>query len=76
MRLDFDKAMELYNTRDMNHLSKLATNAREEINGKTVWYNKNFHLEPSNVQETVMMIKSQNYQPVYKDWLWQGSISK
>jgi len=49
MRLDFDKAMELYNTRDMNHLSKLATNVREEINGKTVWYNKNFHLEPSNV---------------------------
>lgn len=48
-RIEFDEAMSLYNSSDLNTLSALATQIRERINGKKVFYNKNFHLEPSNV---------------------------
>ncbi|MFA6770911.1 MAG: CofH family radical SAM protein [Bacteroidales bacterium] len=48
-RIDKEKALELYNSQDLNLLSEKALQIREEINGNIVWYNKNFHLEPSNV---------------------------
>jgi aminodeoxyfutalosine synthase len=48
-RVNASEALSLYQEQDMNVLSLLATSIREEINGKRVWYNRNFHLEPSNV---------------------------
>lgn len=48
-RLEREEALALYNSFDINRLSLEATKVREQLNGKTVWYNKNFHLEPSNV---------------------------
>ncbi len=48
-RISTQEALSLYKVNDLNLLSKLATEIRERKNGKTLWYNKNFHLEPSNV---------------------------
>ncbi|MDX9781376.1 MAG: aminofutalosine synthase MqnE [Bacteroidales bacterium] len=48
-RVGLEEALSLYESMDLNMLSKLATDVREEINGKHVYYNRNFHLEPSNV---------------------------
>lgn len=41
--------LELYEIDDLSLLSKIASEIREELNGKNVYYNRNFHLEPSNV---------------------------
>jgi aminodeoxyfutalosine synthase len=48
-RIGFDEAIELYESKDLNYLSKLATDIREAKNGKKVFYNRNFHIEPSNI---------------------------
>ncbi len=48
-RIGFEEAMSLYESDDLNYLSSLSTKIREEINGKKVYFNRNFHLEPSNV---------------------------
>lgn len=48
-RIGKEEALELYNIQDLNILSEKALKIREELNGNTVWYNRNFHLEPSNV---------------------------
>ncbi len=48
-RISKEEALELYNIQDLNLISEKALKIREEINGNTVWYNRNFHLEPSNV---------------------------
>lgn len=48
-RIGKEEALELYNIQDLNILSEKALQIREKLNGRTVWYNKNFHLEPSNV---------------------------
>lgn len=38
-----------YNNTNINKLALEATNVREEKNGNNVYFNRNFHLEPSNV---------------------------
>jgi len=40
-RIGFDEAIELYESKDLNYLSKLATDIREAKNGKKVFYNRN-----------------------------------
>ncbi|MEG0517767.1 MAG: CofH family radical SAM protein [Bacteroidales bacterium] len=47
--LNARELMFLYNLDDMSVLAALAGSVRERINGKKVYYNRNFHLEPSNV---------------------------
>ncbi len=47
--LNTEELMDLYNTCDMSLLAELSGKARERLNGKNVYYNRNFHLEPSNV---------------------------
>ena len=48
-RVGYEEALSLYESTDLNMLSGLASEIREEKNGKNVYYNRNFHLEPSNV---------------------------
>lgn len=48
-RIGFDEAMALYESNDLNLLSKLALDIRRSFNGDKVYYNRNFHVEPSNV---------------------------
>lgn len=44
-----DELMFLYDREDLDLLAALAGKMRERHNGRTVYYNRNFHLEPSNV---------------------------
>jgi len=48
-RIGKEEALELYNIQDLNLISEKALKIREKLNGNTVWFNRNFHLEPSNV---------------------------
>jgi len=48
-RIGREEAMALWDIQDMNTLSSMATEIRKSINGDSVFYNRNFHLEPSNV---------------------------
>lgn len=41
--------LELYESEDLSRLAELAGTIRERLNGRNVYYNRNFHLEPSNV---------------------------
>lgn len=47
--LTFEELLYLYQLQDITKLASLATIIRSKINGNKVFYNKNFHLEPSNV---------------------------
>lgn len=49
MRYNAKELLELYNTDDLSVLASIAGEIREDKNGKNVYYNKNFHIEPSNV---------------------------
>lgn len=48
-RVGKDEALKLYETSDLNLLSSLATNIKKEKSGDLIFFNRNFHLEPSNV---------------------------
>lgn len=48
-RTDLNQALKLYDSFDMNYLSGLASEIRKKYNGDKVFYNKNFHIEPSNI---------------------------
>ncbi len=48
-RVGREEAVKLFNEKDLNLLSLWAWRVKEEKNGNTIWYNRNFHLEPSNV---------------------------
>ncbi|HON54235.1 MAG TPA: aminofutalosine synthase MqnE [Bacteroidales bacterium] len=43
------EALELYSTSDMNSISEAALKIRKAFNGNKVYYNNNFHIEPSNI---------------------------
>lgn len=48
-RIGRDEALKLWDIQDMNILSSMATDIRKKLNQDIVFYNRNFHLEPSNV---------------------------
>ena len=48
-RLSKDEAIRLLERTDLDVLSGLADAKRRQINGDKVYYNQNFHIEPSNV---------------------------
>jgi len=48
-RLSTEDALALYQTADLKTLSELATFVRKKFNGKSAYYNRNFHLEPTNI---------------------------
>lgn len=47
-RITVDDAILLYETADLGYLSVLANHVRDRINGDHVYFNKNFHVEPTN----------------------------
>lgn len=47
-RISVDDAILLYETADLGYLSMLANHVRELKNGDHVYFNKNFHVEPTN----------------------------
>lgn len=48
-RLNFDELSYLYKEGELSLLSYLSDQIRRSINGDYLFYNKNFHLEPSNI---------------------------
>lgn len=48
-RLTFSEALELWNKASLWQLSQLALRVKRERSGDKVYYNRNFHLEPTNV---------------------------
>ncbi len=49
MQYSAKELLELYKTQDLSILAELASVERERLNGSNVFYNQNFHLEPSNI---------------------------
>ncbi len=48
-RLSCEDGLVLYNCKNLLLLSWLATRQRKQLNGNKVFYNRNFHIEPTNI---------------------------
>ena len=48
-RITTDDCLKLYNYQDISLLGALANYVNEQKNGKRVFFNRNFHIEPSNI---------------------------
>jgi len=48
-RITPEEGLFLYREAELGYLSKLSTHCREHASGKTVWFNRNFHIEPTNI---------------------------
>ena len=48
-RLSLEEALFLYEAAPLSDLAVLANYRREQLNGKKVFFNRNFHLEPTNI---------------------------
>ena len=48
-RLSIQEGLILYKSNNLELLSELASFAKEKISGRNVYFNRNFHLEPTNV---------------------------
>jgi aminodeoxyfutalosine synthase len=72
-RITDDECLELYNTADVGLLGSLANIVRERINGNKAYYNRNFHIEPTNV--CVFSCKFCSYSKSYqhRDTGWELS---
>lgn len=49
MRISFDDGLFLYNKADLGYLGVLANYIREKRHGNKTYFNKNFHIEPTNL---------------------------
>lgn len=48
-RISFDEGVYLYEHGELGYLGTLANYIREKKNGKYVYFNRNFHVEPTNI---------------------------
>lgn len=48
-RLSFDEALTLWQQAPLWRLGELATKRKREVSGDKVFFNKNFHIEPTNI---------------------------
>ncbi|MFO7723316.1 MAG: CofH family radical SAM protein [Bacteroidales bacterium] len=48
VRLEPDEGILLYREAPLGWLGMLATMVRQRFNGNTTWYNRNYHIEPTN----------------------------
>lgn len=48
-RLNKEEALFLYEQADLNYLSLLSTARKHQISGSKVYFNRNFHIEPTNI---------------------------
>ena len=48
-RITFDEGVRLFREADLSLLSMLADVVRERMNGNTTYFNRNFHIEPTNL---------------------------
>ena len=48
-RITFEEGVLLYNKAELGYLGVLANYIREQKNGNNVYFNRNFHIEPTNI---------------------------
>lgn len=48
-RITFEEGVLLYEKAEIGYLGALANYIREKINGNNVYFNRNFHIEPTNI---------------------------
>ena len=49
IRIDNEEALLLFHDADLSLLSALATEAKKRVSGDDVFFNRNFHIEPTNI---------------------------
>ncbi len=49
IRIDPDDGLYLYENAGLGYLSRLACSVKERKSGKSVYFNRNFHIEPTNI---------------------------
>lgn len=64
-RISEEDCLKLFETADIGFLGSLANVVRERINGNKVFFNRNFHIEPTNV--CVFSCKFCSYSRSYKN---------
>src|SRR5262245_33166110 len=63
-RISFDEGVLLFEKGELGFLGSLANFAREHKNGNKTFFNRNFHIEPTNV--CIFTCKFCSYSRVYK----------
>lgn len=48
-RISFDEGLKLFYESELGLLAMLANHVRERLNGNTTFFNRNFHIEPTNL---------------------------
>ncbi|HLG34671.1 MAG TPA: radical SAM protein, partial [Bacteroidia bacterium] len=48
-RITFDEGVTLFREADLSLLALLANHVRERLNGNATYFNRNFHIEPTNL---------------------------
>jgi aminodeoxyfutalosine synthase len=64
-RISFEEGVHLFENGELGFLGKLANFVREKKNGNTTYFNRNFHIEPTNV--CVFTCNFCSYSRLYKN---------
>jgi aminodeoxyfutalosine synthase len=69
-RITFDEGVLLYNKGELGYLGSLANYIREKKNGNNVYFNRNFHIEPTNICVFDCKFCSYSRMLKHKDGAW------
>lgn len=75
-RLNFDDGIKLYKEAELGYLGVLANYIREKKNGKRVYFNHNFHVEPTNVCVYSCAFCSYSRLIKHRDQGWELSVDQ
>ena len=69
-RISIDEGLILYNEADLGLLGALANFIREKLHGQKTYFNRNFHIEPTNkcVFDCKFCSYARNFQPAEDAW--------
>ncbi len=76
VRISDDEALRLYAEASLPLLGTLANSVRERLHGGVVYYNRNFHIEPTNVCIYTCHFCSYSRQYKHRDEGWELSIEQ
>lgn len=72
-RLTFDEGVTLYRTNNLAYLAMLATHCKQRVSGNKVYFNRNFHIEPTNICVYACKFCSYRRSP-HEQGVWDYSI--
>jgi len=74
-RITSEEGLVLYETADLGLLGMLANSVRERLNGNNAYFNKNFHIEPTNI--CIYKCKFCSYSRKFnEDGAWESSLDE